>query len=189
MIRLAASIYLGLNATYKALTFKPGWHGELDVSMAGFWRSFAAIIPSVVMLWLILLGQSSAGYTIPLASVMLSFAVSWLVYPGVAAVVCTALGVRDKFVPWVVMMNWGRAWLYIVLGFLWMLRTSGLVGTALPELFLILFQYIRFLVYWRLAYVSLGLPTITAAFAGAVPLIVSWIATALVYQAFLPPAG
>ena len=58
------------------------------------------------------------------------------------------------------------------------------------SLFYLLYEYIRLLVHWRVAYMALGLPTILSAVAAAVPVLAMEIVARLVVQAYgLPEAG
>ena len=189
MIRLFAEAYLALDGALKALTFKPGWEAEFDVSMKGFWHSFLAIIPASIMLGIAILGRSHVGATTELAPVFLLFALSWIIFPGAAAIVTVVLGVRDRFVPWVIMHNWGIIWLWIFLAGLWVLRIAGLLPGEAHNMLMFFYIYLRFLAHWRIAYVSLGVPTITSAFGAAVPLVISYIVQVLIYQALAPASA
>ncbi|MEC9249110.1 MAG: hypothetical protein VX501_00550 [Pseudomonadota bacterium] len=189
MIRLIAEAYLALDGALKALTFKPGWEAEFDVSMTGFWHSFLAIIPASLCLAIIYVGAAHAGSPPPLGALITIFAVSWVLFPGAAAIVSVVLGVKDRFVPWVILHNWTVIWLWMFLAGMSLLRTAGLAGQDLYEFVMFLYIYLRFLVHWRVAYVSLGVPTITSALGAAVPLVMSYIAQVLVYQALVPASA
>lgn len=189
MIRLVAEAYLALDGTFKALTFKQGWQSEIDVSLTGFWHSFLAIIPAMAMLAGILIAADHIGGSFNEAAIWWIFWLSWLVFPGAAAVATVVLGVRERFVPWVVMHNWTVVWLYGILTLLWALLTAGLISREFFEFANFIYLYFRVLVHWRIAYVSLGLPTITAALAAAVPIVVYEIAQAIIYRAYTAPAA
>lgn len=184
MIRLIAEAYLGLTATLQALTYRKGWQERLDVSLTGFWHSFLAIIPSTALVALIFIAIGHAGYQPPSLGTWISYGLSWLIFPGAAAVATIVLGVRQSFVPWVILHNWGVVWLYAFLALMWMLLTAGLINREFLEFVLFLYLYFRVLVHWRIAYVTLGLPTITSALAAAVPIVTAEIGQLLVRQAF-----
>lgn len=188
MIRLIAEAYLALDGAFKALTFKPGWQDEFDVSTSGFWHSFAAIIPASVCPIFIHVGSVEAGSEISLFHRLILFGVSWVLFPGAAAIVTVVLGVKDRFVPWVILHNWGVVWLWMFLALVSLLRTAGLMSQDFFVFVMFLYSYLRFLAHWRIAYISLGVPTITSAFATAVPLVMGFISQVLIYQAFMPPA-
>lgn len=189
MIRQIAAAYLALDGVLKALFFRPGWQAEIDVSLTGLRHSFLAIIPATLLVILILLGVGHSGYTFNTTALWVNFALSWLVFPGAAAMTTVILGVRQNFIPWVVIHNWTTVWLYGFITLLWMLLTAGLIGQQLFEILNFIYFYLRVLVHWRVAYVSLGLPTITSAFAAAVPLVILAIVRVLIYKAFELPAG
>lgn len=188
MIRLIAEAYLALSATLKALTFRPNWQAGLDVSMTGFWHSFFAVIPSILLVGFSIISFNHAGFPIEVFRVWLVFALSWLIFPGAAAVTTIILGVRQSFVPWVVLHNWGVVWLYALTTFYWTLLTAGLITLEVLQVLFFMHLYFRMLVHWRIAYVTLGLPTITSALAAAVPIVVLEITRLVVYQAF-PASG
>lgn len=76
-------------------------------------------------------------------------------------------------------------WLYGYLFVLWTLYTAGLLPAELMGLALFIYPYMRVLVHWRIAYVSLGLPTIASALTAAVPILATEIAVAAYFSARL----
>jgi hypothetical protein len=181
MMRLIAEARLALVASWRALTFQQGWKAGFDISLDGLWRSFFAAVLALPLVALILAGAWDAGGTIELGTFAFGYAVSWALFPVAAAAACLITGARSGFVPWVIVHNWAVLWLYALQALFWVLHTAGIFNRELLELAFFLYTYLRILVHWRIAYVSLGLPTITSALAAAVPILAAEIAVTLLY--------
>ncbi|WP_300544787.1 hypothetical protein [Maricaulis sp.] len=181
MIALASEARRSIGASWRMLTFKEGWREGFDVSLGGFWRSFAAAVLALPLVALILAGGWHAGGTIELGRFAFGYALSWAIFPLAAAAACAVTGARTGFVPWVVVHNWAVLWLYAFQALFWTLHTAGLFTRDLLELSFFFYTYLRILVHWRIAYASLGLPTITSALAAAVPILAGEITVTLLY--------
>jgi hypothetical protein len=138
---------------------------------------------------LVLLGNAYDGRSGFYAVYFLSHGLSWALFPVAAALVVRILDVKENFTPWVIIHNWGVIYLYALQAAIWMLYVAGLIDQTIFNLLFWLYGPIRVLVHWRIAYMSLGVPTITAAMGAVVPIIVTQIIAYLVYQAFLPAPG
>ncbi len=171
MIRLIAEGWVGVQASLRLLTFRPGWEGQFNTSISGLWRSFAAILPAIPMVLLIQAATVRAGGTMSLGDQFVVQSLSWIIFPLAAAAACYVTGARSAFVRWVVVHNWAVLWLYFYLFLVWMTYTAGLLPSVMAAIALNIYPYIRVLVHWRVAYVSLGLPTITAALSAAAPIL------------------
>ncbi|MCR9267086.1 MAG: hypothetical protein NXI03_05890 [Alphaproteobacteria bacterium] len=171
MIRLIAEGWVGVRASLRLLTFRPGWEDGFNTSIAGFWRSFAAILPAIPMVLLIQAATVKAGGTMSYLDQFVVQSLSWFIFPVAAAAACFATGARAAFVRWVVVHNWAVIWLYFYLFVVWMAYTAGVLPTFLTAIALNIYPYIRVLVHWRVAYATLGLPTITSALAAAAPIL------------------
>jgi hypothetical protein len=69
----------------------------------------------------------------------------------------------------------------------WTVFTAGLLPVELMRVALFVYPYLRVLAHWRIAYVSLGLPTITSALAAAVPVLAIEIAVAVYFATLIAP--
>lgn len=187
MMRLAAEGWLSIGASWRMLTFRSGWHTGYDVSIQGFWRSFLAIPAAVPMILMIHASMVHAGSTLTLGDQIVVQGLSWLLFPFAGALACTVTASGSGFVRWVVVHNWAVLWLYFYLFVLWTFYTAGLLPAELVGLGLFLYPYLRLLAHWRIAYVTLGLPTVTAALAAAVPILVIELAIALYLANRLAP--
>ncbi|WP_203291698.1 hypothetical protein [Maricaulis parjimensis] len=171
MIRLVAEGFVAVRASFRLLAFRPGWEDGFNTSLSGFWRSFAAILPAIPMILLIQAATTRAGGTMSYLDQFVVQALSWFVFPVAAAAACFVTGARTAFVRWIVVHNWAVLWLYFYLFAVWMAYTAQILPTFITALALNIYPYIRVLVHWRVAYVSLGLPTITAALSAAAPIL------------------
>ena len=182
MIRLIAEGWVAVQACWRVLTFQTDWEGQFNTTLAGFWRSFAALLPAIPMVLLIHAAMLKFGAPVSLTDHLVLQILSWTVFPIAAAAACFAAGARQAFVRWVVVHNWGVLWLYFYLFVVWMAYTAGILPRIMLGMALTLYPYIRVLVHWRLAYVSLGLPTITSALTASAPLLAIHLVT-LLYRA------
>jgi len=189
MIRLLAEAWVGLKGIYYLLMFRENWEQNFDFSLRGLWHSFAAILLVLPLIGLIMIGGYYAGSRDFFPVFMVSYTLSWLIFPIAAAIAVSVLGVRQNFIPWVVMHNWGVIPLYGLQALFWTLHVAGLADVDMLGLLFFAYGPIRLLIHWRIAYAALGVPTITAAMAAAVPVIASEILYEAVSQAFSTPVA
>jgi hypothetical protein len=184
MIRLIAEGWLGMQGALRLLTFRPGGEACFDVSLTGFWRSFGGLLLALPLVILIYFEREFLGVRV---DAFIQFSVvlaTWVSFPIAAALAVMIVGAQHRFLPWVVVHNWGVVWLYGVIAAILSLQVIGVINAELRDFLFYLYGYLRILVHWRIAYVTLGLPTITAAFTAAVPLLVSNIILVAISQAF-----
>jgi hypothetical protein len=143
----------------------------LDLSVDGFWNSFFAIIvalPVLVVGWVPLANDaygvgSSLGerlsFILRLAIVDISV---WVLPLAALAIVAGFIGVKDRFVPYVVATNWGSAL------FAWFMLPASLLTLIFPDaadlsVTLSLLIFLGTLVLsWRLTNSALGKGPIVA---------------------------
>lgn len=115
-----ADFRAGIEAAVALLFGKPGALGRFDVSLDGFWRSFAAIVLvlpsfaiSLMAVWRGQMEQLPAdavdvpwlGFVIERV-VALGFA--WVALPIVLALIAGRLGLTGRYVPFIVARNWAE---------------------------------------------------------------------------------
>lgn len=184
MIRALAETWVALNGVAKALSFKPGWQAHFDVSLAGMWRSFFAALIALPAALFVFQAANATNVAMPLAEFLVRYAITWPLFPLAAAVTVRLLGVPQNFTPWLILHNWTVVILWGFVMLIWALNLAGIGGRDLFGLLAYLYIFVRILVHWRVAYLTLGLPTITSAFAAAVPMLVQAIAVTLVSNLF-----
>jgi hypothetical protein len=187
MIRLIAEAWLGLRGVARLLTFKPEWEQDIDLSLRGFWHSFAASLLALPLIGIIIAGLLFAEISDFLTQYAVSYWLSWLLFPIASGLTVAMLGVRQSFAAWVILHNWGVVFLYGLQAAFWILFIAGLADQSAAGLFFYIYGPIRILVHWRIAYVALGLPTLTSALAAAVPVLAGEFLYALVDRAFAAP--
>ncbi len=190
MIRLIAEGWLGMQGALRLLTFRSGGEACFNVTMDGFWRSFGGMLFALPLIALIQLERAYLGVSVDAVTYFAIFVATWISFPIAAGVAVTIVGAQRRFIPWVILHNWGVVWLYCVIAAIWSLQVIGVINAELRDFLFFLYGYLRILVHWRIAYVTLGLPTITAAFTAAVPALVSFIVLVGISQALATtPAG
>lgn len=183
MIRLMAEGWLGMQGALRLLTFRPGGEACFDVSLNGFWRSFGGMLFALPLVVLIYFEREHLGVAINGTTYFSIYFATWISFPIAAAVAVSVVGARHRYIAWVILHNWGVVWLYCIIAAIWSLQVIGVINAELRDFLFFLYGYLRILVHWRIAYVTLGLPTITAAFTAAVPALVSFIVLVWISQA------
>lgn len=164
-----ADFRTGIDAAVGLFLGRPGALGRFDVSLEGFWRSFAAILlvlPSfavtLVAEWRMQLAQLPAdvdpswlGFA---AERTVALGLDFVALPIVLALLARRLGVTGRYVPFVVARNWAApliAALYAVPALLFAL---GIVrGDIAVVVSLVLLVVILHFLY-RVARQALGVP-------------------------------
>ena len=107
----------------------------LDLSVDGFWNSFFAIVvalPVLVVGWVPMANEAygtastlgeRVSFIVRLAMVDLSV---WVLPMAALALVAGVIGVKDRFVPYVVATNWGNAL------FAWFMLPASLLNLIFP---------------------------------------------------------
>ncbi|MED5547727.1 MAG: hypothetical protein VX529_00090 [Pseudomonadota bacterium] len=187
MMRFVAEAWVAVRASWRIFTFRPDWKSGFDISMAGFWRSFGAILFAVPMIAMIHVSGEAIGRDLSWRDEFLIQGVSWVLFPVAAALAAQVTGARAGFVRWIIVHNWAVLWLYAYLFVLWTLFTAGILPVELMSIGIFIYPYLRVLAHWRIAYVSLGLPTITSALAAAVPILATEIAVRIYFTSVIAP--
>jgi len=175
MIGLISEGWRGMIGASRLLTFRPGGEAMFDISMAGFWRSFGAILFALPLAALALAERAHLGVPVDIWMYFLIFFGTWASFPLSAAVAVALAGARGRYLPWVIVHNWGVIWLYGIIAGIWSLQVIGVINADFRDFLFFLYGYLRILVHWRIAYVTLGLPTITAALTATIPAMTSFL--------------
>lgn len=153
-----------LDGAWRMMTGRPDGLRQLDLSADGFWLSFWAIVialPVLVASWVPVANRvaGEAGFAGRLFYVarlaMVDIGVWVLPLAGLAAV-CGYIGIRDRFVHYVVSANWGSAIL------VWILLPPTLIELFFPEsgelasLVSICLFIVTLVLSWRLTNVAIG---------------------------------
>jgi hypothetical protein len=129
-------VQIHLSGAWRMMTGRPDGLRRLDISTDGFWNSFFAIviaIPVMMTGWIAMAPELAGGdpsFPVRLGIVMRLALVdigTWVLpYVGLAAIAGRA-GVSDRFVHYVVAMNWGSAL------FIWFMLPAFLVRLVAPD--------------------------------------------------------
>lgn len=188
MMRLVAEAWLALQGSWRILTFKDGWEANFDTSMGGLWHSFAAAIIALPLVALTLLSawHGSAGERSYGLEDFLVYSLAWVVFPLAASLAASIVGARGRWAAWVVLHNWSSILLFAVQAAIYTLYLAGLINLQVIAILVWLYDYLRILVHWRIAYIALGTPTITSAAACAVPILALKIMVIVIYIVMTP---
>jgi hypothetical protein len=150
---------------------------RLDLSIVGFWRSFAAIILVAPFSLLSLLSQQKlsaeveeappapAGFDV--GPEMLTLVVDWLAFPIIFALVAQPLGLGARYVPFIVARNWAAVILVAGVSLVHAVHLIGIVPSQLATVLLLA----ALAVTLRFAYL-LARTTLVVGVAVALPIVI-----------------
>ena len=147
---------------------------RLDLSLEGFWRSFAAIVLLAPFAVLALISQqrlaAAAGEdpaTGGLGLEAVALLVDWLAFPLVFAILARPLGVGGRYVPFIVARNWAS----VIIAAMVAVVHGAHVLALVPSQFAPVLLFVAVAVALRFSYViartTLGVPV-----AVAIPIVV-----------------
>ncbi len=177
---LIAEIESNVRGCFAILSFREDWRRHFDMTTRGVARSFLGVVlalpafvftafsvnhlvaenPTLVM----------AEATIPVAEIAMIWARFWLVFPIMAAIAVIALNTRHRYSSWLVTHNWMVFTLIHIQALLWAIYMAGLISASGLLSIMSFYLMARFLVHWRVAVVSLGLPFGLSIAAAGIPL-------------------
>lgn len=164
-------IVRSLTAAFDLFLDRPGAMRNFDVSVDGFWRSFAAVILVVPSYALAVLAERQLSAAIdPAAPVqdgaaflvqnVLGLGLDWVALPVILALLARPLGIARHYPEFVVARNWGAVIAAIPFGVIGLLIVLGLLGGELANLLmfaaLIIVLRYTYLIARRSLDVSLG---------------------------------
>ncbi len=165
---------------------------RLDLSLEGFWRSFAAILLIVPFAILGLISQrelvpedvgAPADAGIGLEAVALLG--DWLTFPLVFAVIARPLGLTARYVPFIVARNWASVLITAMVSFV----HAGHVVGLLPSEFASLLLFVAVAIALRFSYV-IARTTLAVPMSVALPIVLLDLLISLtVWSAFDQLAG
>lgn len=149
---------------------------EFDVSAAGFWRSFQAIILMIPADLLVLAAYArfaeeegeSAAEPFSAGALVLEEVWSilgWIAFPLLLFFAARQLGIADRYAPFVVARNWGGALATLPFAAVSGLYLIGLLNGAIASLALLVVMLVVIRYLYLLARASLGAPPL---FCGAI---------------------
>ena len=166
----AADFRAGIEAAVALLLGRPGALGRFDVSLDGFWRSFAAVLlvlPSfAISLMAVWRGQMAQlppdAVDVPwlgfVAERVVALGFAWVALPLVLALIAGRLGLSGRYVPFIVARNWAEpvvAALYAVPALFY---AAGLIDEQLAALVSLPVLLVAMHYLFRIARQALGVP-------------------------------
>ena len=116
---------------------------RLDVSLEGFWRSFAAVLLVAPFAVLAFFSQQQIAYESRLAldnpdefeggslgAAMTAFAVDWFAFPILFAFLAPVLGLGSRYVPFIVTRNWASVIIAAGVAVIHALHVVGLLPSS-----------------------------------------------------------
>jgi hypothetical protein len=178
----------GLSGSVRLL--RKDHHGlsQFDVSVAGFWRSFAAIAlaaPALVVgVAQARIEEGAAGLPVGAPGLVLHeslpFALAWIAFPVAMIFFVRLMGLEQRYVPFVVAYNWTSVVAAGILALPSLFRVVGLATPALAFVFAIGFGVIVAHYRWFMARAALGVSGGLAAVVVAYDFVVTGLAASLV---------
>jgi len=137
-----------LAAAWDLFLDRPGAIRGFDVSVEGFWRSFAAVILVVPSYALAVLAERQLSAAIDpampaqegaafLVHNAIGLGLDWVALPLILALLAGPLGIARHYPEFVVARNWGAAIAAVPFGLIGLLTVLGLVGGELANLLML----------------------------------------------------
>lgn len=138
---------------------------DLNLSIEGFWRSFAAVIPILPMVWVVSqsINQATAGdpnlqgdEVDSLASVVFQVLLTWAAWPVVAGILVYILKLGAGYVRFIVAYNWVAVIIAALMCLPHLLHLLGILPLALASLVSMFILGVSLYYSWYLARTALG---------------------------------
>ena len=135
-----------LHGAWQVMFGRPGGLARLDVSLEGFWRSFAAIVLVAPFAFIALIsgGPLLSGTGTPhaldgsaLTLNAIALLVDWFSFPLVFAFLARPFGLSARYVPFIVARNWASVIIGAMVGILHALHILGVVPSLVMPFALI----------------------------------------------------
>jgi len=141
--------------------------GLFDLTVAGFWRSFGAILVAAPAFIFITALENhllvSAGRELPPAFLNVAdYVLGWIVFPLVMLAVCKFLGLGMRYASYIIAINWARVLIIGLFVVVYAILVIPMLGVTLGAIAW-LTAWAGVLYYqWFIAKTALGVPTGTA---------------------------
>jgi hypothetical protein len=120
---------------------------KLDLSIEGFWRSFAALVLVIPFIFLALLSQQRLAHDseTPEADALadgvgleaIAQLVDWIAFPIVFAGLARPLGLAARYVPFIVARNWSAVIISAIIAVVHAAHVVGILPSSLAPMFLL----------------------------------------------------
>ncbi len=133
-----------LTGAWELFLDRPGAMRLFDVSIDGFWRSFAAVLLVIPSYAFAVLADRQIAAMDPsapvqgdgafLAESIFGLGLDWIALPVILALLARPLGITSRYTSFVVTRNWGAVLGALPFGVIGLLSVLGLVGGELASL-------------------------------------------------------
>lgn len=182
---LVQEIRSSLEAAGRLFLFDAGAMRLFTMSIGGFWRSFlAAAIAAPVFVVIVILqdGLLRANAKTPtdipplgprLALELLSYPLSWVLFPLAMIGLVRLLKITDRYVPYIIAYNWANV-IVVLLGLVpLLLYMTGLLDPRAGLAAMAVLRIVIMVYLWFIARTALGVPGFTAAGLVAIDVLLS----------------
>ena len=161
MIPPAREIASSLRAAWRLLFLDAGAMAGFNLSMAGFWRSFFAAVFGIPY-YVLILWQPHAAGEVGMGAAIAAYAISWVLFPLVAAVLAHILRIGRNYDPYIIAFNWAGALVPQPLLLLALLYQGGVIDENAYSM-VSLGLFLAYLWYgWAVTRIALGVGVFTA---------------------------
>jgi hypothetical protein len=166
----AADFRAGIEAAVAMLLGKPGALGRFDVSLDGFWRSFAAILlvlpsfaVSLLAIWHGQMEQLPADVVdLPwvsfVAEKLVALGLDWVALPVVLALIAGRLGLSGRYVPFIIARNWAAPVVSALYAVPALIYAAGIINAEIAAVLSLPVVVVALHYLYRIARQALGVP-------------------------------
>lgn len=119
MIPSTRDIVYGLFGAWRLAHLDRGGMAYFDATVSGFWKSFfAAVLAAPIYILFVVFDMSEQSYSAgPLRAFLihiLTYSMSWTVFPVIVHPICQAIDRDEAYVPYIVALNWAMAIQFLI---------------------------------------------------------------------------
>ncbi len=160
-----------IRAAWDLFLVRPGALGRFDLTVLGFWRSFAGFLFCLPANFLLMAADRriAADSGVETGSLsdgawlqLLDMGLEWTVFPLLLALIARPLGLARGFVPFIIVRNWAAVILSALSALSVLPFLAGLVGIDITLVLNVLTLGISLQFTYRIARMTLGVPAFTA---------------------------
>lgn len=160
-------VLLSLYGAWRLFLRDPRGIEWLDVSIAGFWKSFfcAVIVLPVYVFWFLVRDgdATEAGFIRTVTVEGIAYVISWVAWPLIMAYVAPMMDRDDNYIRYVVAYNWSSGIQVAILLVVLVLEATGLAPRGVVVLFGVLATVIVLLYHWYVLRIGLEITGLPAA--------------------------
>jgi len=156
-----------LRGLRRLVQFDIGGLGYFDRSIEGFWRSFRVALliapfSAIIIPYELELIKATVGWQHIMLTEILSYIVSWVLYPTVAYEICRFMSRETEYPGYIVVYNWSTLLLVAAEVVVWLPTLMGITAAETSHNLHVLVEHIYLVYLWFIARAALRIDPFSA---------------------------